>query len=58
MISLSTHVLDIGRGAPAAGVRVELVGVAEATTGEDGRWSVAMCLKAQESVDRRTEVKL
>lgn len=26
-------------------------------TGEDGRWSVAMCLKAQESVDQGTVVK-
>jgi 5-hydroxyisourate hydrolase len=37
VISLSTHVLDTGRGAPAAGVRVELVGVREATTDGDGR---------------------
>ena len=29
-----------------------------ATTGVDGRWSVAMCLKAQESVDTRREVEL
>jgi myo-inositol 2-dehydrogenase/D-chiro-inositol 1-dehydrogenase len=28
------------------------------TTGHDGRWSVAMCLKAQESVDRGREVSL
>lgn len=28
------------------------------TTGEDGKWSVAMCLKAQESVDRKVEVPL
>ena len=28
------------------------------TTGRDGRWSVAMCLKAQESVDTRREVAL
>ena len=41
MISLSTHVLDTGRGAPAAGVRVELVGVAEATTDADGRARLA-----------------
>ena len=40
-ISLSTHVLDTGRGAPAAGVRVELLrggdvlGTAE--TNDDGR---------------------
>lgn len=26
-------------------------------TGSDGRWSVAMCLKAQESVNRGAEVK-
>jgi 5-hydroxyisourate hydrolase len=37
VISLSTHVLDTGRGLPAAGVRVELVGVGEATTDADGR---------------------
>ena len=41
MISLSTHVLDTGRGAPAAGVRVELVGVAETTTDADGRARLA-----------------
>ncbi len=41
MISLSTHVLDTGRGAPAAGVRVELVGVSEATTDDDGRARLA-----------------
>ena len=41
MISLSTHVLDTGRGAPAAGVRIELVGVAEATTDGDGRARLA-----------------
>jgi myo-inositol 2-dehydrogenase/D-chiro-inositol 1-dehydrogenase len=28
------------------------------TTGEDGKWSVAMCLKAQESVDRKQEISL
>ena len=28
------------------------------TTGQDGRWSVAMCLAAQESVDARREVAL
>jgi myo-inositol 2-dehydrogenase/D-chiro-inositol 1-dehydrogenase len=28
------------------------------TTGRDGKWSVAMCLKAQESVDRKVEVAL
>ena len=27
-------------------------GNALAATGEDGKWSVQMCLKAQESVDR------
>ena len=37
MTSLSTHVLDTGRGAPAEGVRVELVGAGEATTDADGR---------------------
>jgi len=41
VISLSTHVLDTGRGAPAAGVRVELVGVSEATTDDDGRARLA-----------------
>ena len=46
MISLSTHVLDTGRGAPAAGVRVELVGptnraTVEATTDDDGRARLA-----------------
>jgi 5-hydroxyisourate hydrolase len=39
--SLSTHVLDTGRGAPAAGVLVELFRgdeqVASAETGQDGR---------------------
>ena len=44
MTSLSTHVLDVGRGAPAAGVRVELVGVAEATTDDDGRARLAESL--------------
>jgi myo-inositol 2-dehydrogenase/D-chiro-inositol 1-dehydrogenase len=28
-----------------------------AATGNDGRWSVAMCLKAQESVDSKSEVR-
>lgn len=41
MISLSTHVLDTGRGRPAEGVRVELFRdadlVAAAETNEDGR---------------------
>ena len=37
MISLSTHVLDTSHGTPAAGIRVELVGVAESTTDNDGR---------------------
>ena len=41
MISLSTHVLDTGAGRPAEGVRVELVGVAEATTDGDGRARLA-----------------
>jgi len=46
VISLSTHVLDTGRGAPAAGVRVELVGptnraTVEATTDDDGRARLA-----------------
>jgi 5-hydroxyisourate hydrolase len=45
VISLSTHVLDTGRGAPAAGVRVELVGVAEAITDEDGRARLAEDLR-------------
>ena len=27
-------------------------------TGEDGRWSVAMCLKAQESVEKGRVIKL
>jgi myo-inositol 2-dehydrogenase / D-chiro-inositol 1-dehydrogenase len=43
----------------------QLAGMAEAVrggkpprvTGEDGMWSVAMCLKAQESVDKGTVVK-
>jgi 5-hydroxyisourate hydrolase len=39
--SLSTHVLDAGRGEPARGVRIELYRddelVAERTTDEDGR---------------------
>lgn len=46
MISLSTHVLDTGRGRPAAGVRVELVGPSgedtiEATTDANGRARLA-----------------
>jgi 5-hydroxyisourate hydrolase len=41
VISLSTHVLDTGRGAPAEGVRVELVGVGEAITDADGRARLA-----------------
>ena len=48
MISLSTHVLDTGRGAPAAGVRVELVGVSEATTDADGRARLAEGLEPGE----------
>ena len=39
--SLSTHVLDLGRGAPAAGIRVDLLRggnlVATDSTGADGR---------------------
>ena len=51
MISVSTHVLDTGRGAPAAGVRVELVGptnraISEATTDDDGRARLAEGLAA------------
>ena len=50
MISLSTHVLDTGRGAPAAGVRVGLVGpmgesITEATTDDDGRASLGESLE-------------
>ena len=41
MISLSTHVLDTGAGRPAEGVRVELVGVGDATTDADGRARLA-----------------
>lgn len=41
MVSISTHVLDTARGAPASGVRVELAQqgevVAAATTDSDGR---------------------
>ena len=41
MITLSTNVLDTGRGAPAAGIAVALYRddqlVANGTTGEDGR---------------------
>jgi 5-hydroxyisourate hydrolase len=48
MISLSTHVLDTGRGQPAEGVRVELVGVAEATTDADGRARLAEDLEPGE----------
>lgn len=48
MISLSTHVLDTGRGAPAEGVRVELVGVSEATTDADGRARLAEGLEPGE----------
>lgn len=33
-------------------------GIAPAATGEDGRWSVAMCLKAQEAVESGTMVRL
>lgn len=48
MISLSTHVLDTARGRPAAGVRVELLGVAEATTDADGRARLAEGLEPGE----------
>lgn len=48
--SLSTHVLDTGRGRPAAGVAVELVRdgevVASAATDEDGRARLADELEA------------
>jgi len=50
VISLSTHVLDTGAGRPARGVRVELVGVAEATTDEDGRARLADGLEPGEYV--------
>jgi len=33
-------------------------GTALPATGEDGKWSVAMCLRAQESVDRGMPVRL
>ena len=40
-VSLSTHVLDTGRGQPAAGVRVELLRdgerIVDAETNDDGR---------------------
>ena len=50
MSRISTHILDLSRGAPAAGVRVELhrlagglrEGVAEAVTNVDGRTSSPM----------------
>jgi 5-hydroxyisourate hydrolase len=48
VISLSTHVLDTARGAPAADVRVELVGIAEATTDADGRARLAEDLEPGE----------
>jgi 5-hydroxyisourate hydrolase len=48
VISLSTHVLDTGRGTAAAGVRVELVGVGEATTDDDGRARLAEDLQPGE----------
>ncbi|HEY2585443.1 MAG TPA: Gfo/Idh/MocA family oxidoreductase [Tepidisphaeraceae bacterium] len=38
-------------------IRAIADGTPPAATGADGRWSVAMCLKAQESVDRGAEVK-
>ena len=47
--SLSTHVLDTAAGAPAAGVRVELLAgaesVAAATTDADGRARLAESLE-------------
>ncbi len=49
-VSLSTHVLDTGAGRPAQGVRVELVGVADAVTDEDGRARLADELEAGEYV--------
>jgi len=39
-------------------VRAIADGAPLAATGADGRWSVAMCLKAQESVDTKREVEL
>jgi myo-inositol 2-dehydrogenase/D-chiro-inositol 1-dehydrogenase len=39
-------------------VRAIADGAPLAATGADGRWSVAMCLKAQESVDTKREVQL
>jgi 5-hydroxyisourate hydrolase len=50
MPSLSTHVLDTGRGVPAAGVRVELTRdgapIAAAETDADGRARLADDLAA------------
>ena len=37
MTHLTTHVLDAALGAPAAGVRIRLVGIAEGVTDADGR---------------------
>jgi 5-hydroxyisourate hydrolase len=48
MISLSTHVLDTSRGLPAVGVRVELVGVGEGATDDDGRAQLAEGLEPGE----------
>jgi 5-hydroxyisourate hydrolase len=48
VISLSTHVLDTGAGAPAVGVRVELVGVGEAQTDGDGRARLGEALEPGE----------
>jgi 5-hydroxyisourate hydrolase len=51
-VALSTHVLDISRGKPAAGVAVELARggtvVASVTTGADGRATVLDALEAGE----------
>lgn len=51
-MALSTHVLDLSRGKPAAGVAVELARggdvVASAVTGADGRATVLDVLEAGE----------
>ena len=51
MARISTHVLDIAKGGPAAGVRVELhfggVMIASGTTNSDGRTDVPL-LTAEE----------
>jgi myo-inositol 2-dehydrogenase / D-chiro-inositol 1-dehydrogenase len=39
-------------------VRAVQSGAAPSCTGADGRWSVAMCLAAQESIDRQERVEL